>query len=525
MLSLLHNHISPRVLHTVLLLFCLFFFIPSLACAEEWIYVVQPGDDLWSLSKKYLTSSKLVGKLQKINKITNPSHLIPGTKLRFPVEMLKTGATVARVSHINGQVTMTCGETSTVKPVTKGTILWEKDTIRTGPGSTVNLEFSDGSIVQLQSNSTLQLMVLRTYGETGMSDTRIKLLRGRTRNKVIPKSGPASRFEITTPSAAAAVRGTEYRVRVGDDKSSTVEVLRGMVDLGSRGVARELPGGYGSVAFRDRPPLPAIELLPPPDIHDLPVTLTTKPPVITFGHLQAATAYRLQIARDTAFTALIHEVISKTEQVTLPSLPDGNYFLRIRGIDDHGIEGRESTRGFTLASLPQPPSLLRPNQEAIIDTSRPIFQWSAQPQAEAYLVQLAATPNFSKPLIKSRTETTSYQPQEPLPVGRYYWRTASLQNGKIGPFSAALSFSHPPEAPDLTHSRLEEGVLSWKNMGQDKSYRIQIAKESTFTDPIRDDRVNVPRYGFQDLGYGEFYVRVAAIAPATWKGLSARRTR
>ncbi len=516
----LFSYLISRRMPAMLLL-C--FFLPlysSVAAAEEWIYTVRPGDDLWSLSKKYLISIRLWEKVQKINRITDPIHMTPGTKLRFPLELLKSGASVARITHINGRVSMSSGDSGDILPVKKGMLLWEKDTIRTGPDSSVNLEFSDGSIIQLQSNSSLLLEVLRSYGDTGITDTRIKLLRGRTRNRVIPRSGSGHRFEITTPSATAAVRGTEYRIGVSENQSSRVEVLKGRVDLGSRGKNRKLPGGFGSVAYRDKPPLAPVKLLPAPPLDGLPSTLTQLPPTLTLPPLGKARGYRVQLARERSFTTLIHDGITSSTALTLPTLADGTYYLRVRAIDHHGIEGMESLRSFTLNARPFPPKALQPAPAAVSTSYRPVLKWSGQPEAEAYLIELADNGDFHDPLVHIRTTATSYTPVQPLKPGRYYWRTAAIESGRPGPFSTGLWFRCPPSAPDLALGTLVEDntLFSWRPGEKNEHYRVQVAADPDFTDIIRDEKTIAPRYSLEKIGYGEFYIRVAAISSDNLEG-------
>ena len=63
------------------LLLCL----PARAVADEWIYTVKPGDNLWNLSERHLTGVQYVQRLQQMNRIKDPYVIPPGKKLRIPV--------------------------------------------------------------------------------------------------------------------------------------------------------------------------------------------------------------------------------------------------------------------------------------------------------------------------------------------------------------------------------------------------------------------------------------------------------
>ncbi len=506
--------LRARLAAILLIIFLLFSSTGSLAA--EWIYTVQSGDDLWSLSKRYLISIRYREKLQNLNHITDPIHIPVGTRLRFPIEWLKSGSSIARILHTHGKVTMSAGETGKIRPLKKGMILWEKDTIRTGAESSVILEFSDGSQIQLQSESRLLLEVMKSYGETGMVNTKVKLLKGRTRNKVIPRSGPGSRFEIITPSAAAAVRGTEYRISVQDNEESRAEVLKGEVALGSKGATRSLPGGFGSVAFMDKAPLMPVDLLPAPDISTFPQTLTRLPFFFTLKPLDGATAYRLHISKARSFDILLYDGLAKSTHLSFSALPDGKYFLRVRGIDKHGLEGLESIHPFTLDARPLPPVLLLPKADANTSTSPLTFQWTALPEAAGYAFQLADNQAFEHPITSlSRYQKASYTLPRSLKPGSYYWRVATvLSAGKQGPFSTPYLLRNPPPPPDLSRAQFhpKNHTFSWQYTDSNGYYRVQIAQDSTFTDIIDDRQVQKTEYILNDLENGEYSVRVAVIS-------------
>lgn len=50
----------------------------SCLLADDWIYTVRPGDNLWNLAEQHLISFKYVKQLQQLNGVQNPYHLPPG---------------------------------------------------------------------------------------------------------------------------------------------------------------------------------------------------------------------------------------------------------------------------------------------------------------------------------------------------------------------------------------------------------------------------------------------------------------
>lgn len=53
------------------------------ATAEEWIYTIRPGDNLWNVSARHLTSMQYVNRLQQLNRVPNAYTIPPGTKSEF----------------------------------------------------------------------------------------------------------------------------------------------------------------------------------------------------------------------------------------------------------------------------------------------------------------------------------------------------------------------------------------------------------------------------------------------------------
>ena len=40
--------------------------------AEEWIYTVRPGDNLWNLTERHLRSMEYVPQMRQLNGVKNP---------------------------------------------------------------------------------------------------------------------------------------------------------------------------------------------------------------------------------------------------------------------------------------------------------------------------------------------------------------------------------------------------------------------------------------------------------------------
>lgn len=342
--------------------------VTAAAHSEEWLYTVRPGDNLWTVSTDYLIRTDYWPRLQALNGVADPARLPPGMKLRIPVPWLKRLPAKARVLSAQGQVNAAIATTGQTVPVNAGLLLQTGDTLLTGSDSTASLEFRDGSRVLLQADSELRMDVLSAYGPTRLADTRIRLQQGRVESQITSRTGAGPRYEISTPAATSAVRGTRYRIGM-DPASATArtEVLEGAVAFRGGQTTRTVNRGFGTLAETGRAPLPPSLLLPPPKLAESPPVVMRLPVQLGFFPLKGAVAYRAQIVPADPFKALLLDSVlpalesenrGAAEVLTLllspvgSALPAGDYVARIRGIDDRGLEGRDAQYRFRFHALP-----------------------------------------------------------------------------------------------------------------------------------------------------------------------------
>ncbi|HEC75402.1 MAG TPA: LysM peptidoglycan-binding domain-containing protein, partial [Methylophaga aminisulfidivorans] len=245
------------------------------AIAQEWIYTVVEGDNLWNLSEKHLDKVTRFEQLRRLNAIENPKHMQPGTRIRVPLEWIRSNPAAAKIISFTGTASLQRAKKSLSDIVSVGTMLHLGDQLKTGANSSIAIEFADKSILTLHENSLIHFDHLSAHGVTGMVDSRLNLVQGRMDTKVTPAVGPGSRFEIETPSAISAVRGTVYRASVlKEGTASNIEVLRGKVAVSGGNKQLMVNKGYGTQVSAGSPPLPPRELLPAPTFDAIPNEIT-----------------------------------------------------------------------------------------------------------------------------------------------------------------------------------------------------------------------------------------------------------
>jgi len=114
----------------------------------------------------------------------------------------------------------------------EGQTLREGDVIRTGPDGRAEIEYFDGSITRLDFNTTFTIVALTEESEAGSTVIEADQASGGTFSRVVELTGSQSRFETSTPTAVASVRGTDYFVLINEDGTQIVGVIEGLVDVG-----------------------------------------------------------------------------------------------------------------------------------------------------------------------------------------------------------------------------------------------------------------------------------------------------
>lgn len=342
------------------------------ALAADFAYEVRPGDNPWNLTQRYLKDISYWPRIQQYNRISEPRRMVPGSRLLIPEQWLRLQTREVRIDAVRGDVTIAVADGSS-RPAQAGDRLEPGSRLVTGEAGSVALAFADGSRVQLRPRSELGVQQSADFAAGAGSWVRLELLRGSVDSLVAPRSGPAGRFEIQTPAAVAAVRGTQFRVHA-DTGSARSEVLEGRVAFGNEAGSEALDAGQGASAQAGRAVTPPRALLPAPVGQPL---FTDRLPInLAFPALDVARAYRVQVATDGRFDTVVSDRTSDRRAVVVADLPDGVYRVRVRGIDADGFEGRDGEWALTVDARPEPPVLVEPAPQARVSEDRPQLRWS-----------------------------------------------------------------------------------------------------------------------------------------------------
>jgi hypothetical protein len=483
-------------------------------------YVIQPGDNLWSLGREYFSPGRDWRDVQRYNKVRDPRRMRPGSVVRIPVAWLRTAPAQAEVQSIQGDVRL--DRAGVPVAVERGTKVVAGDVITTAAGGYATLRFDDGATVVVQAGTRAEVSVLRTRPLARAGDTAVGIERGAVDSKV-PRRGPGDRFEIRTPLAATAVRGTEFRAGYDEQaRVSRTEVLEGRVEVarpGAGGSNAPVAAGFGAAVEATGAPR-VVRLLPAPDLTSIADRHERTILRLPFPAVPGASAYRAMVFEQDGDRVVFNSVTERPE-VRIADVPDGRYRMRVRAIDAARLEGLDAERTFVLKARPEPPFPSAPVDGARVRADAAQLSWTGAQEAVRYRIQLADNPQFRTPLV-DRTDVTALAFTTPaLADGTWYWRLASIRaDGDTGPFSDPSRFERrpppaEPEPPAMDESRLN---LRWRGEpGQ--VFRLQLARDDAFAAVVLEQTgLTTAQASLERPAPGVYFLRVQATDPDGFVG-------
>jgi alpha-mannosidase len=137
-----------------------------------------------------------------------------------------------------------------------------------------------------------------------------------------------------------------------------------------------------------------------------------------------------------------------------------------------------------------PPVLLKPDNNAVVPTLKPLFTWQAAPGAARYELQLdTVNPPAATPISVAGT---SYTPATPLQSAPYYWRVRSVAaNGSTSDWSDIRTFI--AGGPPLRNIyQTGSPTLTWTQISWATAYEVQVSNNTGFKGAYAFSRNTIP---------------------------------
>lgn len=181
--------------------------------------------------------------------------------LMFPTQALGSSSTL---EVLDGAVAVS-RDGNTFVMGQDGDMLQEGDVIRTGDGAHAVLTFFDGSVIELEPNSEIRVETLQATSAGDLLMTMQQTI-GRSWHVVSRTLSPDSKYEVRTPAATAAVRGTAFLVTVTAQGVANVQTTDGVVGMAGGGQEVLVPAGFQSNVPPGGVPEPTTPAPPPPAV-------------------------------------------------------------------------------------------------------------------------------------------------------------------------------------------------------------------------------------------------------------------
>jgi Leucine-rich repeat (LRR) protein len=163
-------------------------------------------------------------------------------------------STLTILSTTEGDVSVMKAGTTSWIAAQGGMSLEAGDSVKTGNDSSAEITFFDGSTIELQAGTEIEIASLDVSRDTGSTTITLEQTIGNTISRVTKIVDPASRYEVETPTGVVAVRGSAMQVYVIEDGTTLATNLEGDIWAVAQGVEVQIPQGQQCVIRPGQPP-------------------------------------------------------------------------------------------------------------------------------------------------------------------------------------------------------------------------------------------------------------------------------
>lgn len=476
----------------------------------EWLYTLKPGESFAKAANKLLNNHHNPRQLLQYNAIDRTRALTEGDSIRVPLAWLKQEPSPARATSVSGNVQLISSGGRGKRPLTNDALIRVGDEVISAEGSAL-ITLADGSEVRLSPNSRLIFNRLTQFGKTGMADTRLRLNRGGVRTRVKPVTKGDTRFEIETPSAVAAVRGTAFALQTGG-AATHLQVTEGTVEFGIPGKLHRVPAGYSATISGNRP---NIQRMPAaPVITRLPTPLTQLPAEVTW-EAGSTTHYRLDIFEAESGHWVENRKVAGN-QFKISRLDNGRYEMQLAALDPQGAAGMPAVRLFEVDLQAYAANLVSPDEGDSTNDDMPEFRWSLNGSNELARIEIAEDKAFNNLVATSEwaPETTAL-PSRPLKAGEYYWRVVTEAGGNSVAASPSRKLTVNGTLPPvriISVNYIDSQVrVFWESLAEASKYRVQLADSADFNNVIKEATLKETTAALRLVPGRRYFIRLKAL--------------
>jgi len=351
--------------------------------------IVEEGETLRSIARREFGKSGLSSMLANFNAMKESDPVSPGQTIRIPL-FTPVERQFATVIFAKGEVS------KNAEPLERDDKVYLNELVKTGEDGFASLQFSSGSVINLQPLTHAKLEKLNCLESDDSCLIMLNSAQGEVSSDVQRRDGQPTEFTINTPYASAAVRGTLFEINAVET-DILLGVTEGEVVVGSES-NDDLPlnQGFGTVVGANTPPLDPVALLPAPVFRYIP-TRAAKGDQVSWWALSDVQQYLINISTDSGGQQVVANYSETQSILAIDDLDAGEYFFNVRGIDNLGLKGVKSPTKLVIASIdeatdPVDTAISRSGNEFLVKIIDP------PEAAPGYEIQVSTNAEFTDPL-------------------------------------------------------------------------------------------------------------------------------
>ncbi len=368
---------------------------------HDYLYMTKPGDTLSKLAIQMLDEAGRWRDVARYNKLGDPDRIEIGQQLRFRQVWLRDRPKVnepgkAKVEAITGVVRVDGN------PVKVGDLLAAGASLATETGAALRMSLPDGSVMNMLEDTSLKLEKLEKLEQDQVSNFKslLQLVTGHI--EAFKKKFPAGQadLEIKSATATIGVRGTHFRMRRVEG-TSFAEIEEGLVSFEADKTPQilEISGGQGSVADGVHP-AEVFQLLPSPTFPEFQSAYEPVYVKLVMPELPGAQEFVGEIAGDEDFSRNVKSVRSIGNALGFLGLDNGKYWLRLRAVDVHGLQGMEGKASFLVQARPRVMEMIK----TYITSGNIELRWLGHGRNARYQIQVSRDPAFATVMLDEETD-------------------------------------------------------------------------------------------------------------------------
>lgn len=384
---------SGKWFSLIFLFTTLYFLLPTPCFSEQQLQEIEvkAGDTLWGVANYYLKEPSKWPEILKFNNISaDPHNVLPGTKLKIPIVLIKEKLRSSTIISIIQKVKVRRQKEMDWNDAEQNMKLYNNDGIRTLENSYAGVKTPAGNLMTI---GPVSLVIIQPENES--DETR--LLSGEILASNIPVRTPSA---FIMPKITSKTPFSDYKAKVKEDLSTVVAVYKGAVDVTAKDKTVTVAEGFSTEVKLNQPPMLPKEL--PPSVNPFDEQqMRIKDTGFASGDMQKTgsaadanaarssdvknngvrnvneinvggeisksgrssgwfdiTHYRMQIAKDKEFGSMVlNSVYPIYEKFNIKKtdVPDGKYFWRVAYLDSSGAEGILSSEKELLVDKTPPP--------------------------------------------------------------------------------------------------------------------------------------------------------------------------